>query len=222
MKFQANFWTNYVKFELLFIETWSTKEFYPAWITGETMHVLWPAWKRDFHFNDTSPPPSLLPRFVRLDVSINEGEGRGEVQLYGERKLEQKGPIKEWAKSKDRLIVDERWGKWRNNACAKFIRKRFTFFVIHFRQLRSTNTNDQRITNEIKFRIRRRIIRSIFKQREFIFSSNDPFHPSIEATLMICCSKSGKHFWRKGDTLISKRNLSNVSNSPIQSYRRFV
>lgn len=35
--------------------------------------------KRDFHFNDTlSPLPPLLP-FVRLDVSINGGEGGGSI-----------------------------------------------------------------------------------------------------------------------------------------------
>lgn len=78
MKFRANFWTNYVKFELLFIGTWSTKEFYPAWITGETMHVLWPAWNV-ISILTTPPllPPSLL--LVRSFRCFNQRGGGGSI-----------------------------------------------------------------------------------------------------------------------------------------------
>lgn len=126
--------------------------------------------KRDFHFNDTPLlPPSLLP-FVRLDVSINEEEG---IQLYGERKLEQKGPIKEWPKSKHRLIVDERWWEEGKVACKIYTK------TIHFlRDSTSVNCN-QRLRNELNKIQEEFSFPFSFnfqnKQRTFIFFSMVPF-----------------------------------------------
>lgn len=248
MKFRANFWTNYVKFELLFIGTWSTKEFYPAWITGETMHVLWPAWNV-ISILTTPPllPPSLLP-FVRLDVSINEEEG---VQLYGERKLEQKGPIKEWPKSKHRLIVDERWWEEGKVACKIYTK------TIHFlRDSTSVNCN-QRLRNELN-KIQEEFSfpsRSIFKQRakNIHFFLNGSFHRrlsiiwnlTVECNLlfknvtiiakMTCSCKQVKLYERRGkerSIVITNKRYSSVLTSKeifitfsmgwcIQSHRRF-
>lgn len=171
MKFRANFWTNYVKFELLFIGTWSTKEFYPAWITGETMHVLWPAWNVISILTTPSPPP------VRSFRCFNQrGEGGGGGSIIRGTEVGTKGADQRMAEIK--RAINCRWAMRRGKVAKQRACKIYTK-TIHFlhwftsvnynQRSQSTRRNelnkiqDKKNFHSFSFDFRQR------QQREFIF-----------------------------------------------------
>lgn len=139
--------------------------------------------------------------------STRGGGEWGEVQLYGERKLEQKGPIKEWGEIK--RPINRRWATGESGETTRVqnlyvndsLSSWFTF--VNYDQRERSKNNEW---NKIRDKREGSFVQFSNRENSF-FLSSDPFQPSIEATLIIRCSKSGKHFWRKGDTLISERNL---------------
>lgn len=162
--------------------------------------------KRDFHFNDTPPLPPF--RSFRCFNQRGGGGEWGEVQLYGERKLEQKGPIKEWGEIK--RPINRRWATGESGETTQRVQNLYVndslsswFTFVNYDQRERSKNNEW---NKIRDKREGSFVQFSNRENSF-FLSSDPFQPSIEATLIIRCSKSGKHFWRKGDTLISERNL---------------
>lgn len=199
MKFRANFWTNYVKFELLFIGTWSTKEFYPAWITGETMHVLWPAWNVISILTTPSPPP------VRSFRCFNQrGEGGGGGSIIRGTEVGTKGADQRMAEIK--RAINCRWAMRRGKVAKQRACKIYTktihflhwFTSVNYNQrerLQSTRRNelnkiqDKKNFHSFSFDFRQR------QQREFIFflivpSRSNGWYLMVELASIIYCSKT--------------------------------
>lgn len=132
----------------------------------------------------------------------------GEVQLYGERKLEQKGPIKEWGEIK--RPINRRWATGESGETTQRVQNLYVndslsswFTFVNYDQRERSKNNEW---NKIRDKRENHSFNFQTKRIHFFFPVI-PFNHQLKLLLIIRCSKSGKHFWRKGDTLISERNL---------------
>lgn len=147
----------------------------------------------------------------------------GEVQLYGERKLGQKGPIKEWGEIK--RPINRRWATGESGETTRVqnlyvndsLSSWFTF--VNYDQRERSKNNEW---NKIRDKREGSFVQFSNRENSF-FLSSDPFQPSIEATFDNSLFKKWQTLLAKGGYINKWKKFvtfSNVSDSPIQSYRR--